>query len=303
MFREKPSAKSAQFQSGARLMATAIAVGVGVVTLIFAAFALHYDTTARKMRSDEIAGHLGAVGRSTAWGVENWLGERLHLVARLGDDLGATPADANVDRLLRSKAYSDAFIWTYYGATDGGYYIWPLDDQLPADYDPRIRPWYLDALSAGKATLTEPYRDILTNVETITATTPVFRNGKLAGVAAADFSAEELTGVLKAADFGGQGFVFLASPDGRILVHPDQNLVGKALGDLFDGRAVRLEDVQVVARQRLREGGRGQEEGACMSLAPDNPLIVQGPGAGADVTAGGVFADLLRLAAHLGARI
>jgi aspartokinase/homoserine dehydrogenase 1 len=35
----------------------------------------------------------------------------------------------------------------------------------------------------------------------------------------------------------------------------------------------------------------------------DNPLIVQGPGAGPEVTAGGVFADLLRVAAYLGARL
>jgi aspartokinase/homoserine dehydrogenase 1 len=35
----------------------------------------------------------------------------------------------------------------------------------------------------------------------------------------------------------------------------------------------------------------------------DNPLIVQGPGAGPEVTAGGVFADLLRLIAYLGARL
>jgi len=35
----------------------------------------------------------------------------------------------------------------------------------------------------------------------------------------------------------------------------------------------------------------------------DNPLIVQGPGAGPEVTAGGVFSDLLRLSAYLGARI
>ncbi len=34
----------------------------------------------------------------------------------------------------------------------------------------------------------------------------------------------------------------------------------------------------------------------------DNPLIVQGPGAGPEVTAAGVFADLLRLAAALGAK-
>jgi aspartokinase/homoserine dehydrogenase 1 len=35
----------------------------------------------------------------------------------------------------------------------------------------------------------------------------------------------------------------------------------------------------------------------------DNPLVVQGPGAGPEVTAAGVFADLLRVAAALGARL
>jgi len=34
-----------------------------------------------------------------------------------------------------------------------------------------------------------------------------------------------------------------------------------------------------------------------------NPLVVQGPGAGPDVTAAGVFADLLRVCAYLGAKI
>lgn len=35
----------------------------------------------------------------------------------------------------------------------------------------------------------------------------------------------------------------------------------------------------------------------------DNPLVVQGPGAGPEVTAAGVFADLLRVAATLGAKL
>jgi aspartokinase/homoserine dehydrogenase 1 len=35
----------------------------------------------------------------------------------------------------------------------------------------------------------------------------------------------------------------------------------------------------------------------------DNPLVVQGPGAGPEVTAAGVFADLLRIGASLGARL
>lgn len=33
----------------------------------------------------------------------------------------------------------------------------------------------------------------------------------------------------------------------------------------------------------------------------DHPLIVRGPGAGAQVTAGGIFSDILRLASYLGA--
>jgi bifunctional aspartokinase / homoserine dehydrogenase 1 len=35
----------------------------------------------------------------------------------------------------------------------------------------------------------------------------------------------------------------------------------------------------------------------------NNPLIVRGPGAGPDVTAAGVFADLLRVASSLGAQL
>ena len=40
----------------------------------------------------------------------------------------------------------------------------------------------------------------------------------------------------------------------------------------------------------------------CTRRYTPNPLIVQGPGAGPEVTAAGVFADLLRLASYLGAR-
>jgi aspartokinase/homoserine dehydrogenase 1 len=81
--------------------------------------------------------------------------------------------------------------------------------------------------------------------------------------------------------------------------------------------------------KRLRYVGRVAEDGTCnvelaaypethpfaQSKGTDNvvaftteryhvqPLVIQGPGAGPEVTAGGVFADLLRLSAYLGARL
>ncbi len=248
-------------------MATALAAGVGVVAVIFSLFAYDYDARARSLRATEIASHMTAVGKTTAWGLDAWFDERMHLVEGLAADLGTLDAAAAPSVLLKENGYQNRFIWTYFGETDGRYHIWPLDETLPGDYDPRTRPWYLAALSKGRATLTEPYLDITTMVETITASAPVYRSGALAGVVGADFSTKELSGVLAQTTLGGLGFVFLTSPDGRVLSHPDPSAVGKQLSDLFDGQAPRIKEEP----QAVRIGGARRI--VTFVPASDNPTI------------------------------
>jgi signal transduction histidine kinase/CheY-like chemotaxis protein len=222
-------------------MATALAAGVGVVAVIFAAFTYHYDRTARSSRHTEIENYVAAIGRTTAWGVDKWLAERVHLISGLSAELADSSDEARILAYLQEQIYQNTFVWTYFGETNGAYHIWPPDDALPADYDPRTRPWYLAALAKGGATLTEPYRDITTNVETITAATPVIRNGKLAGVVAADFTTEQLNHILAETDLGGLGYVFIVSADGKILCHPDPSLVGQDIVRLFPGTAIDID--------------------------------------------------------------
>ncbi len=229
-------------RTGARLMAMALAAGVGVVAVIFGAFAYDYDARARALRSREVADHMLAVGRTTAWGVDAWLSERLNLVSGLANDLSTISAAADPVTNLRAHVYQDRFIWTYFGETNGRYHIWPLDDAVPADYDPRTRPWYLIALAKGGPALTEPYRDISTNVETITASAPLYRAGVLGGVVGADFSTEELNAILRETRLGGLGYVFLTSSDGRVLSHPIADEIGKSVATIFDGDAPRIDD-------------------------------------------------------------
>ncbi|MGD9801120.1 MAG: hypothetical protein AB7V02_11040, partial [Parvularculaceae bacterium] len=81
-----------------------------------------------------------------------------------------------------------------------------------------------------------------TNVETITVATPVARNGKLAGVAAADFTTEQLSQILAETALGGLGYVFLDSKQGDVLSHPDHALVGKTLLDLFEGNPLLIDE-------------------------------------------------------------
>ena len=96
----------------------------------------------------------------------------------------------------------------------------------------------------------------------------------------------------------------------------------------LDGRIKELYDRAAANGMKLRYVGK-VEDGVCsVSLAEypvdhpfstasgtDNviafttarynkePLVIKGPGAGPEVTAGGVFADILRLSAYLGSRI
>jgi len=233
MSRNNSGVKGLAGQSGARLMAMALASGVGVVAVIFAAFTFHYDQTARRLRQAEIQNYMAAVGRVTAWGVDKWLAEREHLISGLADEISTHDDNSHLIRDLQDNAYQSTFVWTYYGETNGAYHIWPPDDQLPTDYDPRTRPWYLEALAKGGVTLTDPYLDISTKVETITVAKPVRQNGRLAGVVAADFTTEQLSRILAETDLGGLGYVFLISTDGTVLSHPERAKVGKNVSDIF----------------------------------------------------------------------
>ncbi|MCA8888230.1 MAG: response regulator [Parvularculaceae bacterium] len=225
-------------------MVSALAAGAGVVALIFFLFAYFYDLKERSLRSQEIENYMSSVGEATAWGVNNWLDERIKLAEGVAYALSKEDDETDHVESLKSPIYERAFIWTYYGETDGAYHIWPPDDEMPADYDPRTRPWYHDAVAAGAPTLTEPYYDISTKVETITVAAPVFDNGVLQGVVGADFSTQTLSSVLMATDLGGLGYAFLVTADGKVLAHPDRNVVDKTLSDIFPASTPEISEKQ-----------------------------------------------------------
>ncbi len=221
--------------SGTRLMATALAAGTITVLAIFLAFAVYHDYSEHDLRKKELNKYLETVGEATAWGADNWLAHRVTLADNLAHSITQSFDGESAVDVLRNPIYNEAFIWTYFGEANGGYHIWPPDD-LPEDYDPRTRPWYAAALIARESTLTEPYFDISTNVETITVAAPVYQENKLLGVAAADFSTQSLSNVLKETNLGGLGHAFLVTGDGKILAHPNRELVSQDIAMAYPGQ-------------------------------------------------------------------
>lgn len=219
--------------SGTRLMATTLAAGTLTVLTIFLVFATYQLSVESRLQKSQLERHIESIGASTAWGVENWLTERVKMAEQIAHELSELDDIDDAVNNLRSPIFETTFIWTYFGEADGTYHIWPLDDELPADYDPRTRPWYLAAIEAGRTTLTEPYFDIATGVETITVATPVYRDGKVIGVVGADFSTETLSDVLRNTNLGGLGQVYLVTSEGKMLAHPNRNNISRNLRDIY----------------------------------------------------------------------
>ncbi|HEX5842546.1 MAG TPA: methyl-accepting chemotaxis protein, partial [Pseudomonas sp.] len=199
-----------------------------VVLAAFALFTLYNDYLQRNAIRADLESYLHEMGNVTASNIHNWLSGRILLVESTAQSIARNSEPEQLVGLLEQKALSSTFAFTYLGSSEGVFTARPVSE-MPEGYDPRVRPWYKDAMAAGATTLTEPYVDASTGELIITIATPA----KPAGVVGGDLSLTTLVEIINSLDFNGIGYAFLVSADGKILVHPDKELVMKSLAEAF----------------------------------------------------------------------
>ena len=120
----------------------------------------------------------------------------------------------------------------------GGFYVTTLGREdktaftsaaegLPAGYDPTARPWYKQAVAAGKPVLTKPYTDVATKKPMVSFTAPVMQDGQRTGVVAAAMFLDGVSDVVRSIHPTPASFAFLVDRDGLMLAHPDGQWVNK----------------------------------------------------------------------------
>ncbi len=199
-----------------------------VVIAAFSLFTLYNDYLQRNAIRSDLEHELESVGQVTASNIQNWLSGRILLVENVAQSIDETSTPDSLTKTLESRVLTSTFDFTYLGAADGSFTMRP-DEQMPEGYDPRTRPWYKDAMSAGDSTLTEPYVDAATSKLIITIATPAGSSGVVGG----DLSLDTLVQIINSLDFDGIGYAFLLSADGKILVHPNKDLVMKTLKEVY----------------------------------------------------------------------
>nr|WP_027619804.1 methyl-accepting chemotaxis protein [Pseudomonas sp. Pse1] len=210
-----------------------------IVIAAFTTFTLYNDYLQRNAIRQDLDNYLTEMGDVTARNIQTWLTGRILLVDNLAQNIAINADDSHVADLLEQKALTSTFMASYLGNAGGSFTIRP-DVKMPDGFDPRSRPWYKGAEHSASATLTEPYIDAATGQTIISIASASKKAGQSVGVVGGDLSLQTLIDNLKAVDFGGMGYAFLVSADGKILVHPDKSLVMKPLSEAYPQNTPRI---------------------------------------------------------------
>jgi len=203
-----------------------------IVTLTFASFTLYNDYMQRGAIRKDLDNYLQEMGSVTANNIQTWLNGRSLLIENLTQNIALNTDMGNITQLLEQNVMATAFVAAFLGSSEGNFIIRP-DANMPADFDPRMRDWYKSAQRSNAPVLTEPYVDVGTGKLVVSIVQNVFEEGLHIGAVGGDLSLQMITDTLNELDFGGMGYAFLVSADGKILVHPDTTLAMKSLAEAY----------------------------------------------------------------------
>ncbi|MEG7363606.1 methyl-accepting chemotaxis protein [Pseudomonas citronellolis] len=205
-----------------------------VVIFAFACFILFNDFRQSRAIQEDTDSYLREIGSLTASNIQSWLEGRIHLVemeaAQLAD---GEPTAERIQHVLEQQVLQRNFESVYLGEAASGVFTMRPYSPMPDGYDPRQRGWYKDAAAAGRLIVTEPFLDAGTKEQILAMSMPVMRNGQLVGVAAGDMKLQTITAILNSLKFDGDGYAFLVSDAGKILLHPDDAKVFKNLAEVY----------------------------------------------------------------------
>ncbi len=185
-----------------------------------------------KMRHEmiNVSLHNEIIGISTGYNVvlRNWVAEKQHIVSGLAEAL--SKADDPVPALYQTEK-SAKFDLAYIGTPDKKF-ISGHKVNMPADFDATSRPWYKQAMAAGKTILTPPYIDAESKQLILSFASPVKSETGFKGVAAVDISLEGVVKDVLNIKLTGNGYAILADKAGQILAHSEKDKLNKPTTDI-----------------------------------------------------------------------
>lgn len=196
-----------------------LVLAIGIIILVITGLQVWYNTTQLRSETQRLVWNIiDESSMANVKGISRWVDSRISIVSTTKESFAKE--DEPISHLAQSMS-AGGFDLVYAGTADGKM-IQSKPTNLPAGYDPRQRPWYQDAMAAGKLVITAPYADISSGQLIVTIAEP-FQRGNTQGVIAGDVSISALISDILAVSSEGT-YAILVDSNGTIIAHPDASL-------------------------------------------------------------------------------
>ncbi|MCH8530773.1 MAG: methyl-accepting chemotaxis protein [Saccharospirillum sp.] len=203
----------------ARLM-IGVALAAALLVAISSLFSYHQTRNGLIANIDDL---ISRTGQATSTYVSSWIASRGQVVS--GAAMALDVGTEIIPTVTQGQSSGD-FLYMYVGTSQGQMLMHP-EESLPADFDPRTRPWYQQAQSQRRLILTPPYQDASSGDLVMTFAQPTSN-----GVVGADVLLTDIVDQVLAVQLGQSGYAALIDSNNQILVHPQQQRQGQNLQQL-----------------------------------------------------------------------
>ncbi len=201
-----------------------IAISISIVVFAMLAMTVTNFFTTRSRTLDSLDAQMQQLSQVHSAGIAEWVRSKSMIVSSL--KLAADLPDPLP--FIASAKVAGAFDDAYIGYPDKKMLAL---HEMPPNYDPTQRPWYIKANQVGGPILTAPYVDATTGKLVVTFAEPFGPKGAATSVGGVDVMIDTVVRNVVAIKPTPSSFSFLVDSTGAIIAHPDQKLTLKPVTD------------------------------------------------------------------------
>ena len=193
---------------------------LGYIVLVF----INYDVNKTMMETLVKTNQLNIV-KGYKRQIDEWLSVKKRIVSSASTFLEKLDPEKNyhdIRQILQSAITTGEFRSVYIGYSNDAF-ITGINWVAPSNYFPTKRPWYKEGEDRRSVAITLPYIDSDLFKEVISIVAPIYshNNGQLMGVLSSDLILDSIQKDILSINLPFNGFAFLVSKNGKILVSPD----------------------------------------------------------------------------------
>lgn len=157
------------------------------------------------------------------------------------------PTHAHITNVISQPHIKEAFLLIGGGYESDGSHFKSDPSWDPGNgWDPRKRPWYIDAKNEQELIITDPYADSATGEILISVATPIMQARNFMGAIFFDLSLSSLSDLVNSVKLFDAGYVFIVTEKGTVIAHPEGQYNGKNMSNFLPSGNIKSNQIQHV---------------------------------------------------------